>query len=167
MISLLVAMDNNQVIGFENDMPWHLPNDLKYFKEKTTGQTIVMGRKTFDSIGRALPNRRNIVLTRGHADFPEGIEVIHDINFIQSWEKENPDKELFVIGGGHLFEQVLPYADRMYITEINEEFPGDTYFPSIQSDDWILTSKIQGQKDEKNPYDYSFLQYDRKRSSND
>lgn len=163
MISLLVAMDTNHVIGFENDMPWHLPNDLKYFKEKTTGNTMVMGRKTFDSIGRALPNRRNVVLTRKQSNFPEGVEVINDIDFIQTWEKKNPDEELFVIGGGHLFEQVLAYADRMYITEIDETFPGDTYFPAFQDEDWILTSKTKGEKNEKNPYDYYFLQYDRKR----
>lgn len=163
MISLLVAMDTNHVIGFEDDMPWHLPNDLKYFKEKTTGNTIVMGRKTFDSIGKALPNRRNVVLTREQTDFPEGVEVINDINFIRTWEKENPGEELFVIGGGHLFEQVLPYADRMYITEIDETFPGDTYFPTFQAEDWVLTSKTTGEKNDKNPYNYYFLQYDRKK----
>lgn len=162
MISLLVAMDQNHVIGYENDMPWHLPSDLKYFKEKTTGQTMIMGRKTFDSIGRALPNRRNVVLTRGKTDFPEGVEVVNDINFIHTWEQENPDQELFVIGGGYLFEQVLPYADRMYITEIDQTFPGDTYFPTFQSEDWILTSKVKGEKNDNNPYDYYFLQYDRK-----
>lgn len=162
MISLLVAMDKNHVIGFENDMPWHLPGDLKYFKEKTTGHAIVMGRKTFDSIGRVLPHRRNIVLTRNQLDFPEGIEVIHNIDFIHTWKQDHPDEELFVIGGGHLFDQILPIADRMYITEIDEEFPGDTYFPAFDAKDWSLTSSIKGEKCKKNPYDYCFLQYDRK-----
>src|SRR5690625_1872020 len=91
MISLLVAMGKNRVIGFENDMPWHLPEDLKYFKEKTIDQTIIMGRKTFDSIGRALPNRRNIVLTKKSIDFPDGIEVIRDIENIYQWNKEKPE----------------------------------------------------------------------------
>lgn len=161
MISLLVAMDKNHVIGFKNDMPWHLPEDLKYFKEKTTGQTIIMGRKTFDSIGRVLPNRRNIVLTRQKIDFPDGIEVIHDIKEIDQLNKERPDQELFIIGGGHLYKQVIAYADRMYITEINESFEGDTYFPTFTRNEWTLTSKIKGKKDENNPYEYYFLQYDR------
>ncbi len=163
MISLLVAMGKNHVIGFENDMPWHLPEDLKYFKAKTTGQTIIMGRKTFDSIGRVLPNRRNIVLTRQKIDFPEGIEVIQDIDLIYQWHKENPEQELFVIGGGNLYEQVLPYADRMYITEIGESFHGDTYFPTFHPNEWALTSKVKGKNNNDNPYDYYFLQYDRRR----
>lgn len=162
MISLLVAMGKNHVIGFENDMPWHLPGDLKYFKEKTTGQTIIMGRKTFDSIGKILPNRRNVVLTRQETDFPDGIEVIQNIDLIYQWNQENPNDEFFVIGGGNLYEQVLPYADRMYITEIDESFHGDTYFPAFQSHEWELTSKVKGKKNEKNPYDYYFLQYDRR-----
>src|SRR5690625_4711624 len=162
MISLLVAMGKNHVIGFENDMPWHLPGDLKYFKEKTTGQTIIMGRKTFDSIGRVLPNRRNVVLTRQETDFPDGIEVIQDIDLIYQWNKKNPEQEFFVIGGGNLYEQVLPYADRLYITEIDELFHGDTYFPSFKADEWELTSKVKGEKNNHNSYDYYFLQYDRK-----
>lgn len=162
MISLLVAMGKNHVIGFENDMPWHLPEDLKYFKEKTTGQTIIMGRKTFDSIGRALPNRRNIVLTKQNIDFPNGIEVIKSIGKIYEWHKEKPDQELFVIGGGNLYKQVLPFADRMYITEIDQSFEGDTYFPTFDKNEWALTSKVKGKKNDRNPYDYHFLQYDRR-----
>src|SRR5690625_291765 len=108
MISLLVAMDKNHVIGFKNDMPWHLPEDLKYFKEKTIGQTIIMGRKTFESIGRVLPNRCNIVLTRQEIDFPDGVKVIKNIDEIYQWHQENPNQELFIIGGGHLYKQVIP-----------------------------------------------------------
>src|SRR5699024_2428517 len=121
-----------------------------------------MGRKTFDSIGRALPNRRNIVLTRQQIDFPDGIEVIQDIDLIYQWHKEDPEQELFVIGGGKLYEQVLPYADRMYITEIGETFEGDTYFPTFEAEKWELTSKVKGKKNDHNPYDYYFLQYDRR-----
>lgn len=162
MISLLVAMDRNHVIGFENGMPWHLPSDLKFFKEKTTGNTMVMGRKTYDSIGRVLPNRRNIVLTRKQSGFPEGIEVISNLKVVQQWNTENPGEEFFVIGGGDIFEQVLSYADRMYITWIDEAFDGDTYFPNFSDTEWKLTKKEKGEKNEKNPYDYYFLQYDRK-----
>ncbi|MFD2045815.1 dihydrofolate reductase [Ornithinibacillus salinisoli] len=161
MISLLLAMDRNNVIGANNDLPWHLPNDLKFFKEVTTGNTIIMGRKTFESIGRSLPNRRNVVLSQNQTAFPDGVEVIRDIDTILQWNESNPTEEYFVIGGGALFEQILPFSDRMYITEIDEAFEGDTYFPAISMDEWIQTSKIKGEKNEKNPYDYYFIQYDR------
>lgn len=163
MISLLVAMDRNHVIGYDNDMPWHLPKDLQYFKEKTMGHKIIMGRKTFESIGRVLPKREHIVLTTNReASFPQEVTVIHDINEIKDMKKRYMDEELFVIGGGVIFEQILPSADRMYITFIDQTFDGDVYFPQFNQEEWILTSKVKGEKDEKNPYDYYFLQYDRK-----
>ncbi|WP_330948969.1 dihydrofolate reductase [Virgibacillus sp. MG-45] len=162
MLSLLVAMDRERVIGANNDLPWHLPRDLKFFKEKTTGNTIIMGRNTFESIGKALPNRRNVVLTRNkQAIFPEDIEVIHDIDTILKWNAEKPEAEYFIIGGGKLFEQMLAYADRMYITMIDETFAGDTYFPEFSTADWKITSKVKGERNERNPYDYYFVQYDR------
>lgn len=162
MISLLVAMDKNKTIGRNNDLPWRLPNDLKFFKEKSTGNTIIMGRKTYESMGAPLPNRKNVVLTKKQMDFPDEVEVIDDVDTIYEWNKTNPEKELFVIGGANIFEQVLPHADRMYITWIDEAFDGDTFFPSYSASDWELTSKEKGEKNEKNPYDYYFLQYDRK-----
>ncbi|MEJ8765130.1 dihydrofolate reductase [Oceanobacillus sp. HCA-5259] len=162
MISLLVAMDRNHVIGSDNDLPWHLPDDLRYFKETTTGHTIIMGRKTFESIGRVLPNRKHVVLTRGNYEFPEEVEVIHDLEPIKTWNDDNPQEEYFVIGGGDIFKQVLPFADRLYITWIDEDFAGDTFFPSISLDEWELTGKTKGKKDEKNPYDYYYLVYERK-----
>lgn len=162
MISLLVAMDRNHVIGFENSMPWHLPRDLQFFKKKTTGETIIMGRKTYESIGRVLPNRKNIVLTHKQMEFPESVEVINNLETVQQWDKANPNDEFFVIGGGAIFNQILPFAERMYITWIDGTFNGDTYFPNFSEEKWELTSKEKGEKDEKNPYDYYFLQYDRK-----
>ena len=161
MISLLFAMDRNRVIGANNDLPWHLPNDLKFFKEKTTGNTIIMGRKTFDSIGRALPNRRNVVLSRQEIELPSNVELIHNVETILKWNQENPDDELFVIGGGGLFEQILPYADRLYVTLIDDEFEGDVFFPDFSLEEWNETSKEKGIKDEKNPYHYYFIHYDR------
>lgn len=156
-------MDRNQLIGADNDLPWHLPKDLQFFKQKTTGNTIVMGRKTFESIGRVLPNRKNIVLTRNkNLTFPEGVEVIHDVKEIEAWQKKHPQDELFIIGGGNLIKQMLPAADRMYITWIDHRFEGDVFFPAFSDEEWALTSKVKGEKDEKNPYDYYFLQYDRK-----
>ncbi|MCM3738909.1 dihydrofolate reductase [Oceanobacillus luteolus] len=165
MISLLVAMDRNHVIGSQNDLPWHLPDDLRYFKEKTTGNTMIMGRKTFDSIGRVLPNRRNVVITRSNnPDLPDGVEVIHNLETLKEWNDNNSAEEFFVIGGGEIFKQVLPFADRMYITWIDEEFEGDTFFPEFSLHEWELTSKTKGKKDEKNPYDYYYLVYDRKKA---
>lgn len=162
MISLLVAMDKNRVIGFNNDLPWHLPKDLKFFKEKTTGNTIIMGRKTFDSIGRVLPKRENVVLTKSETDFPEKVRIVNNIETIKGWNAANPEKEYFIIGGAAVFEQVLHIADRMYMTMIDEAFQGDTFFPDFHEEEWNLTSKIKGEKDDNNPYDYYFLQYDRK-----
>lgn len=162
MLSLIVAMDKNRVIGYKNDMPWHLPNDLRHFKEKTSGHTIIMGRKTFESIGRVLPNRKHIVLTRSKTDFPDEVQVIHDTESIQQFAKENQNEELFVIGGGHLFQQIFPYADKLYVTLIEEEFEGDVYFPEIEEEVWRLVAKERGLKDERNPFDYFFLEYERK-----
>lgn len=136
MISLIVAMDKNNVIGYKNDMPWHLPNDLKYFKKRTLGHTIIMGRKTFDSLGRVLPNRKHVVLTRGNNTFPEEVEVIHHIDEIKQYAARHVDEEVFIIGGGHIFEQALPFADRLYVTIIDETFKGDVFFPEVNMNEW-------------------------------
>lgn len=162
MISLLVAMDKNHVIGLNNDLPWRLPNDLKFFKQTTTGNTIIMGRKTYESIGKPLPNRKSVVLTKGGGDYPSEVDVISDIESIHKYDKKQPDKELFVIGGANVFKQVLPFADCIYVTLIDEAFSGDTFFPAFSEADWKLTKQEKGEKNEKNPYDYYFLQYDRK-----
>lgn len=162
MLSFIVAMDKNRVIGLNNDLPWYIPNDLKFFKEKTTGHTILMGRKTFDSLGRVLPNRKHVVLTRGQNEFPDEVVVLHEIDQLLAYIKENKDEEIFLIGGGHLFEQMLPYADRLYITEINEAFEGDVFFPEIDHSKWLETSRTKGPRDEKNDYDYDYVTYERR-----
>src|SRR5699024_6513432 len=119
----------------------------RYFKEKTTGHTIIMGRKTFDSLGRVLPNRKHLVLTRSERQFPEGVEVFHDIDDVLQYVNNNTDEEIIVIGGGQLFKMMLPHVDKMYITEIDEEFAADVYFPSFKDAEWELTSKEKGPKD--------------------
>ncbi len=162
MISILVAMDKDGLIGKDNDLPWRLPNDLKYFKQLTTNHTILMGRKTYESIGRPLPNRINVVLTRNKDFQPEGCQVVHSIEEVQKLFKEESNDELFVIGGSDIFKLLLPYTDRLYITKIDERFEGDTFFPEIDFDSWNLVSKEQGEKDENNPYDYYFCIYDKK-----
>lgn len=155
-------MGKNQIIGSKNDMPWHLPNDLAHFQKVTTGHTIVMGRKTYESIGKPLPNRNNVVLTRQKGGFPKEVHIIHDINEVYKWDEQNPEEEIFIIGGGNIYKQALPFADRLYITKINHTFEGDTYFPSFSNNEWEITSKTKGIKDKNNPYDYEFLQYERK-----
>lgn len=139
MISLIVAHDKNYVIGYENGMPWHLPGDLKYFKDMTMGKPIIMGRKTFESIGRPLPGRRNIVITRNDKYHAQGIETVSSLDSALALVKDVP--EIMVIGGAQIFEQAMPLADKLYITLINHEFKGDTYFPRY--DGWRLTSSQQ------------------------
>ncbi len=161
MISLLVAMDQNNLIGRDNQLPWHLPADLAYFKQVTMGHPIVMGRKTYDSIGRPLPGRENIIVTRNPAFTMEGCKVIHSIEEIIKLNNNDKEQELFVIGGSEIFKEILPFADKLYITEIDEAFEGDTFFPEIHQKEWVLLHKEKGIKDEKNPYDYYFSVYTR------
>jgi dihydrofolate reductase len=162
MISLLLAMDRNRLIGKDNDLPWHLPADLAYFKRITMGHAIVMGRKTYESIGRALPGRENIVLTRDPHFSAEGCRVIHSLDEIKKIEEEQQG-ELFVIGGAELFNQVLSISDRLYITVIDEIFEGDTYFTEINENEWTLISSEKGITNEKNIHDHFFNVYERKK----
>lgn len=163
MISLLFAMDQNRGIGYKNDLPWRLPRDLRFFKEKTTGQIIVMGRKTLDSMNGALPNRTNVVLTRDEAFQADSVTVLHDVADINELADKHSEKEIFVIGGSEIFSQTLEIADRIYMTYIEESFPADTHFPDFSLDEWQEISREKGIKDERNPYDYYFIQYDRVR----
>ncbi|KAA6451756.1 dihydrofolate reductase [Bacillus swezeyi] len=161
MISFITAMDRNRLIGKNNDLPWHLPQDLKYFKEVTNGHAVIMGRKTFESIGRPLPNRKNIVVTTDKGlDIP-GCEVLHSAEEAVQYAK-NRDEECFVIGGSKLYTDLLPFADKLYVTRIDETFEGDRYFPAFGEDEWDVVSRQKGIKDDKNPYDYEFLVYQRK-----
>ncbi|MCM3783849.1 dihydrofolate reductase [Neobacillus mesonae] len=152
-ISMIWAMSSNGIIGKDNGMPWRLPKDMDFFKEQTTGHTIVMGRKTWESLrGRALPNRRNVVLTRQDIELPKA-EVIHSV--LEGVELAK-DKELFVIGGAKVYEEFLPYADRLIVTRIHETIEGDTYMPDINWNEWEMTEEFKGEQDEKNPYEFTF-----------
>lgn len=162
MISFIVAMDDNRVIGKDNQLPWHLPEDLKFFKRVTMGHPIVMGRKTFASIGRPLPGRENIVITRNKDFHHDGCSIFYGLDQFLVYCQQKPEEEFFVIGGAEIFKQMLQKADRLYITEIHSSFEGDTFFPAIEMNEWKLSSKEQGLKDEKNPYEYEFVIYDRK-----
>jgi dihydrofolate reductase len=161
MITFIVAMDDNRVIGKNNQLPWRLPEDLKFFKKVTMGHPIAMGRKTHESIGRMLPGRENIIITRNLEYQQQGCTIFYSIqDFVENCR--SLDKEVFVIGGAEIFKETFPYADRLYLTHIHEEFDGDTFFPEFDFNKWELKSSEKGIKDEKNPYDYEFCIYDRK-----
>lgn len=161
MISLLVAMDENRIIGRNNQLPWSLPEDLKYFKRVTMGHPIIMGRKTHESIGQALPGRLNVVVSRKPGYTTEGCLKFEDLTSLTRFCHKLND-EIFVIGGAEIFKETLAFADRLYITLIHHTFEGDTFFPEFSFDDWNLISCEKGIKDQKNPYDYEFRVYERK-----
>ena len=138
-LSIIVAMSSNRVIGVNNTLPWHLSEDLKHFKSLTTGHTIIMGRKTYESIGRPLPNRRNIVISRNSNTSYEGVEVVHSLE--DAFSISTNDKEVFVIGGSNIYEQALSFVDQLYITEIKKSFIGDAFFPEINKQIWIEYSR--------------------------
>jgi dihydrofolate reductase len=154
MISLIVAMDENGVIGKNNRLPWRLPEDLKFFKRTTMGHVIVMGRKTFESIGKPLPGRINVVLTNNRSFRADECTIVHSPEEVLSMNNEYD--EIFVIGGAEIFRIFLPHAKRLYITKIHHHFAGDTYFPEIDWSDWQLKETKKGIKDDQNPYDYEF-----------
>ncbi|MBS4209835.1 dihydrofolate reductase [Bacillus sp. FJAT-50079] len=162
MISFLWAEDRNGLIGKNNDLPWRLPADLKYFKETTMGHPIVMGRKTYESIGRPLPGRTNIILTRDQNYQTEGCLVFYSKEALSEWISTQ-NTEVFITGGSEIFSLFLEEVDRLYVTKIDEVFEGTTYFPKLNWDEWTLDSNQKGPKDEKNPYDYEFQVYERQR----
>lgn len=160
LISHVVAFSNNRVIGVDNDLPWRLPNDLKHFKKLTLNKSILMGRKTFDSIGKPLPKRRNIVLTRQSGLQIEGCEVVSSIE--QAYALCKDEQELMVIGGAKLYSQTLADVKRIYATLVDCEIDGDVFFPEIDLANWSLSNSEKHTQDEKHAYAYSFLQLDRK-----
>lgn len=166
-LSLIVATAENGVIGKDNQMPWHMPADLKYFKRVTMGKPVVMGRKTFESIGKPLPGRPNIVVTRNTQYTAEGVDVFHDLNSAEAHCEDmaviEDFGEVMIIGGAELYRQALPEVDRIYLTLIHGEFEGDASFPEFDQTGWILLSEERFSADDQNPYDYSFLVFDRRR----
>ena len=162
MLSIIAAISENNVIGKDNKLLWHLPEDLKRFKELTTGHTIIMGRKTFESLGGILPDRKHIVLTRdmNYNIDSDWVKVVHDIEELKDYI--NDDNENFVIGGALIYKQLERYTQKMYITRIYKTFEGDAYFPKINEDEWKEIEREKGLKDEKNPFDYEFITYVRK-----
>ncbi|OOF67736.1 type 3 dihydrofolate reductase [Rodentibacter caecimuris] len=158
-LSIIVAMTLNGVIGKDNQMPWHLPADLAWFRQNTTGKPVIMGRKTFESIGRALPKRINIVLSR--QTYPNK-EVIHRSSFESAVDFVKDSEEVMLIGGGELFKQYLPQVNKLYLTLIQTELDGDTFFPEIDWSEWNIEFDEYRQADENNRYDCRFLILSRK-----
>ncbi|MGY4689062.1 dihydrofolate reductase [Salibacterium sp. K-3] len=163
MISFVAAMDEKRLIGADGSMPWHLPNDLKHFKQVTYGSPVIMGRRTYESIGKALPGRKNVVLTSDTSYEAPGCDILHSLKELQVLAEKNPEEELFVIGGEGVFEQTLPLASRMYLTIIHEHFRGDTYFPAWDEHEWRVVEEKEGAVEEKNRYPHTFLTLERKR----
>ncbi|MQR96202.1 dihydrofolate reductase [Fictibacillus phosphorivorans] len=155
--SIIAAMDVNRVIGKDNDLPWRLPRDWKYVQEVTMGKTIVLGRKNFESIGRALPGRKNIVLTRKSNFSSQDCIILHSINDVLKICEG--DEEVVIFGGEEIYTQFMPMVTKLYLTKIHHVFEGDTYFPEINEKDWKEISRVRGVKDQENPYTYYFHQY--------
>jgi dihydrofolate reductase len=165
IISFLVAADENNVIGKDNQLPWHLPNDLKYFKNLTWGMPIVMGRKTFESIGKPLPGRKNIVITRNKNWKHENIYVANSIEESMRIAAEEDVKEIFLIGGAEIFNSIFPKASRIYLTRIHNSFEGDVTFPQINKEEWKLVKEHYCKEDEKNQYPHTFQVWERVRKT--
>ncbi|MGH1470499.1 MAG: type 3 dihydrofolate reductase [Cellvibrionaceae bacterium] len=168
-LSLIVATDENWAIGLDNKMPWHLPADLKYFKKMTMSKPIIMGRKTFESIGKALPGRKNIVVTRKKNWTSEGVIVVHTFNDAlqigASFALNDKSEEVMVIGGAQIYNEALPKAQRVYLTRIHAEFVGDTFFPELDENEWSEVERNFNNADASNHYDYSFIVLDRTASN--
>ncbi len=158
IISIVVAIAENHAIGKDNKLLWYLPNDLKHFKTITSGHTVIMGRKTYDSVGKPLPNRRNIVITRQHIDIA-GCEVVNSLQEALALCKT--EEEVFIVGGAEIYRQAIPITNKIYLTIVHQNFEGDTYFPEIEENIWVETEREDYQPDEKNKLAYSFITLER------
>jgi dihydrofolate reductase len=152
-------MSKNRVIGKGNKLPWDMPADMKHFRDLTRGKPVIMGRKTFESIGHPLPNRKNIVITSDSTFQYEGCTVVHSIE--EALHSAEETEEMMVIGGSSIYEQFLPHANRIYLTVIDQEFDGDAYFPEFDMAQWRETEREEHPADEKNSYPYTFLTFEK------
>ncbi len=160
-ISLVVAAATNNAIGKDGKLPWHLPKDMKHFKNVTWGMPIVMGRKTFESLGRVLPGRKNIVITRQPGWKKEGAIAVKNLEDALFVARETDAKEVMVIGGGEIYKSLFEKARRIYLTRVEAEPEADTFFPSLRPEEWHLMSQQNHEADEKNAYNYSFQVWER------
>ena len=164
MISIIVAIAQNRAIGKNNKLLWRLSTDLKHFKTLTSGHAIIMGRKTFESIGKPLPNRTNIVITRSDKVSDDASVLVADSidKAIELAKQADGADEIFIVGGGNIYEQALSITDKIYLTEVKVSIEGDTYFPELSTDEWQEVSRVAYQKDEKNEYDFDIVELVRK-----
>ena len=158
-VSIIVAIAENNAIGKNNQLLWHLPADLKHFKNTTTGHTVIMGRKTYDSVGRPLPNRRNIIITRQDIKIP-GCQVVKSIEDALALSADQD--EVFIVGGAEIYKQSIYLTHRIYLTIVHHSFDADTFFPEINYNEWTETARTDHQPDEKNNFPYSFVTLDRR-----
>ena len=159
-VSIIVTIGKNKVIGKDNSLPWKLPADMKHFKELTTGKPVIMGRKTFESIGKPLPNRTNFIITRNQEYKAEGCVVVHSID--EALKASEGNEEVMVIGGAQIYKEFLPRANKMYLTIIDADFEGDAFFPEYNIEEWEETSYEEHERDAENQYDYRFMTLERK-----
>jgi dihydrofolate reductase len=165
IVSIIVAVAENGVIGAGNKLIWHLPEDLKNFKKLTTGHHIIMGRKTYESIGRPLPNRVSVIVTRNPDYRQEGCEVVNSIREAVELAENKQESEAFIIGGGQIYQDALPSVDKIYFTRVHHHFEGDVFFSELKQEEWNVLSEQSYQLDEK--HKYSFTIYEMKRRNGD
>lgn len=161
MVAIVVAAAENNVIGKDNDMIWHLPADLGHFKRLTMGHPMIMGRKTFEAIGKALPGRTSIVVTSQHGYKAEGCVVAHSLEEAIAQAKELDKEQISIIGGANVYRQALAFTDKVYLTRVHHTFEGDAYFPELPQDEWRVVAQEHHEPDEKNRYSYTFLTLER------
>ena len=161
VISFIVATSENNVIGKDNKLPWCLPTDMRYFKNVTWGMPVIMGRKSFESLGKALKGRTNIVVTRNKDWHAEGTQVVQSIDQAITLAAQTDAKEIFIIGGAEIFKEAMPVADRIYLTRIHHRFEGDAYFPEMPENEWVMVKSRFCDADEKNKYAHSFQVWER------
>ncbi|MDH5633889.1 MAG: dihydrofolate reductase [Gammaproteobacteria bacterium] len=162
VISIIAAIARNGVIGRDNDLPWHLPADLAFFKKTTNGHPIILGRKNYESIGRPLPNRTNIIVTRDTSYTADGCLVAHNLDDAISLACRNEQDEIFIIGGAQVYAQALPLVSRMYLTRVHTDAIGDVFFPDFDCNDWTETWRDNHQADDRNGFDFTFVKLERK-----
>ena len=163
-ISLVAAVAKNQVIGKNNDLPWHLPDDMKFFMETTKGHYVILGRKNYDSLPpkyKPLPNRTNIIVTRQHNFEAPGCLVVNDIQEALNVAQDNGEQEAMVIGGAEIYRLALPFADRLYLTEIDASVDGDVHFPEWNRAEWSEVSRVRHEKDQRHAFPFDFVLYER------
>ena len=160
MVTIIAAVGRNRALGKNNDLIWHIPADLRRFKSLTRGHHVIMGRKTFESLGRPLPKRTNIIISRNPDYKAEGCIVVDSLE--RALEEAQADPNPFILGGGEIYRQALPLADLMDLTLVHEDFEADAFFPEFDPESWVVISREDHKKDEENPYDYSFVRYEKK-----